>query len=115
MKTYKLTAVAMLSALSAILQLSNGVVGIPTTFGMTVDLVGVPAMLAFFMFGLEAALYVSVITAMIITLIAPTTWIGASMKFAGTLPMFLFPSLYAISKKRKFDSAKTSSIRARRW
>jgi riboflavin transporter FmnP len=73
---------------------------------MTVDLVGLPAMLAFFMFGLDAALDVAIITALIITLIAPTTWIGASMKFAGTLPMFLFPALYVLSKKKSADITK---------
>ena len=109
MKTYELTAVAMLAALSAILQLFNGIVGIPTGFGMTVDLVGVPAMLAFFLFGLDAALYVSLLTALIITLIAPTTWIGASMKFAATLPMFLFPALYSLTIKKRLD-VKTISI-----
>jgi len=106
MKTYQLIAVAMLSALAAIFQLINNVVGIPTGFGMTVDLVGVPALLAFFLFGLDAALYVSVLTAFIITLIAPTTWLGASMKFAATLPMFLFPAIYVISVKGRSKNTK---------
>lgn len=103
MKTYKLTAVAMLSAIAAIFQFSHGVIGIPTGFGMTVDLVGVPIMLGFFLFGLDAALYISILTAFIITVASPETWLGASMKFAATAPMFLIPAFWVLSMKKGFD------------
>jgi len=106
MKTYKLTAIAMLSCVAAILQISNGVIGIPTGFGMTVDLVAVPIMLGFFLFGLDAAVYISLLTAFIITLVAPTSWIGAVMKFTATVPMFLIPAFYMLSVKKNFDTGK---------
>ena len=51
MKTYWMVAGAMLSAIAVIFQLVHGVIGINTGFGMTVDLVGVPILLAFFLFG----------------------------------------------------------------
>jgi riboflavin transporter FmnP len=106
MKTYKLTAVAMLSCVAAILQISNGVIGIPTPFGMTVDLVGVPILLCFLLFGLDAAMYAALLTTLIITLIAPTSWIGAIMKFTATVPMFLVPAFYLLSVKKNFDLGK---------
>ncbi|NYZ78619.1 hypothetical protein H0N99_00565 [Candidatus Micrarchaeota archaeon] len=106
MKTYKLTAVAMLSCVAAILQISNGVIGVPTGFGMTVDLVGVPILLSFLLFGLDAAMYTTIITTLIITLIAPTSWIGAVMKFTATVPMFLVPAFYLLSIKKNFDLGK---------
>jgi|GEM_PF-536797 len=106
MKTYKLTAVAMLSALAAVFQFSHGVIGIPTNFGMTVDLVGVPIMLGFFLFGLDAAFYISILTALIITVVSPETWLGASMKFAATIPMFLVPAFWMVSMKKGFDTGK---------
>ncbi|MEM3555475.1 MAG: hypothetical protein QXF56_02045 [Candidatus Micrarchaeia archaeon] len=102
MKTYKLTAVAMLSAIAAVFQFSHGIIGIQTGFGMTVDLVGVPIMLAFFLFGLDAAFYTSILTALIITLISPETWLGASMKFAATVPMFLIPAFWMLSVRKGF-------------
>jgi riboflavin transporter FmnP len=106
MKTYKLTAVAMLSCVAAILQVSNGVIGIPTNFGMTVDLVGVPILLCFLLFGLDAAMYTALLTTLIITLVAPTSWIGAVMKFTATVPMFLVPAFYMLSVKKSFDLGK---------
>jgi riboflavin transporter FmnP len=106
MKTYKLTAIAMLSCVAALLQLSHGVIGIPTGFGMTVDLVGVPILLGFFLFGLDAALYISILTAFVITLASPESWLGASMKFAATVPMFLIPAFYLLSFKKNFDAGK---------
>ena len=106
MKTYKLTAVAMLSCVAAILQVSNGVIGIPSGFGMTVDLVGVPILLGFLLFGLDAAMYIALLTTLIITRVAPTSWIGAIMKFTATVPMFLVPSFYLLSVKKSFDLGK---------
>jgi len=106
MKTYKLTSIAMLSCLASLLQLSHGAIGIPTGFGMTVDLVGVPIILGFFLFGLDAAIYISLITALVITVASPETWLGASMKFAATVPMFLIPSFYMLSVKKNFDTGK---------
>ena len=106
MKTYKLTAIAMLSCMAALLQISNSVIGIPTGFGMTVDLVGVPIILGFLLFGLDAALYISILTALVITLAAPTSWIGAIMKFTATVPMFLVPAFYMLSMKKNFDLGK---------
>ncbi len=106
MKTYKLTAVAMLSCVAAILQVSNGVIGVPSGFGMTVDLVGVPILLGFLLFGLDAAMYTALLTALIITLVAPTSWIGAIMKFTATVPMFLVPAFYLLSIKKNFDLGK---------
>jgi len=106
MKTYKLTAIAMLSCLASLLQLSHGAIGVPTGFGMTVDLVGVPIMLGFFLFGLDAAVYISLLTALVITIASPETWLGASMKFAATVPMFMLPAFYMLSMKKNFDIGK---------
>jgi len=106
MKTYKLTAIAMLSCLASLLQLSHGVIGVPTGFGMTLDLVGVPIILGFFLFGLDAAMYISLLTALVITIASPETWLGATMKFAATVPMFMLPAFYVLSMKKNFDAGK---------
>jgi len=101
MRTYQIVSVSMLSAIAVVFQLIHGVVGIETGFGMTVDIVGVPLMLAFFMFGLESALYTAAVTALALTLISPESWLGASMKFAATVPMFLVPAYYLMLEKGK--------------
>lgn len=101
MKTYRLVAAALLAGLSIALQLSNNVIGVQTGFGMTVDLVALPILLAFFILGFKSALDVSIVLALVIALTAATGYIGAIMKFAATLPMIAVPALYALALKGK--------------
>jgi len=42
---------------------------------------------------------VLIITALVITVIAPTSWLGASMKLAGTLPMIAVPAAYLLTTR----------------
>lgn len=95
-RTTDVAVVAMLAALTGALQAYNGIIGVPSGFGMTLDLVAVPALVALFVFGFEHAVSVLVIGTLIITLISPTSWIGAGMKLAGTLPMLAVPALFAM-------------------
>jgi len=97
--SYDLVVVALLAALAGVFQVMNGVIGIPTGWGMTIDLVAVPILLAFFLFGFEQAVWVLMLTAMVITVIAPTSWLGASMKFTATLPMIAVPAFYLLSAR----------------
>ena len=106
MKTYKLVASALLAGLAVVFQLFNGVVGYPTGFGMTVDLVGLPILLAFFILGYDSALLVSVLLALVIALTAPTGYIGAVTKFTATIPMFLLPAALLLSMGKKLDAPK---------
>ena len=110
MKTYKMVSVALFSAAAAIFQLLHGVIGVPTGFGMTVDLVGMPVLLAFFLFGFESALAVCILVTLIVTLVSPETWLGASMKFAATLPMILAPALWLLIIKKKNDFGRLGAI-----
>ena len=99
MRTYKLIACALLAALAFFLQISNEVIGIPTGFGMTVDLAAVPVLIALFVFGAEYAMMVLALLALIILGISPTGYIGALMKLAATIPMVVVPYLIAHQKK----------------
>lgn len=98
--TYDVVVVGLLGALAGALQLAHGWLGVPTGFGMTLDLVAFPVLLAFFLFGFEHAVWVLLLACAIITVTAPDSWIGASMKFAGTLPMIAVPAAYLIAEKR---------------
>jgi len=108
-KTYKLVAAALLAGLAIVFQLANDVIGIKTGFGMTVDLVAVPILLAFFILGFKTALDVSIVLALAIALTAATGYIGAVMKFAATLPMITIPALYALAWKGKINMQKALS------
>ena len=103
MKSYRLIATALLAALALALQLFNNVIGVQTGFGMTVDLVGVPIILALLLFGYEYALYSLLLVSIFIALSASSGYVGASMKFTATAIMLLVPSLYSLI----MDSNKT--------
>ncbi|PIN82636.1 hypothetical protein COV61_05420, partial [Candidatus Micrarchaeota archaeon CG11_big_fil_rev_8_21_14_0_20_47_5] len=97
MNTYKLAAGALLASLAFLLQMSNGILGLPTGFGMTIDLVGVPVLVAFFILGYETALYVAVLVALAIIFFSPTSYIGALTKFSATMPMVIVPAAYLLA------------------
>ena len=110
MKTYRIVTASLLAALAITLQLTNEFIGIKTGFGMTVDLVAVPVLLAFFIFGFKTALDVVIVLTLAIALTASTGYIGAIMKFAATLPMVAIPALYAISLKGKIGWQRAGAI-----
>jgi len=89
--TRRLAILAALASISALFQLLH--VGIKTQWGMWIDIVAVPWIVAYFLFGIKGGLMASIVGSIVITLIAPDTWLGASAKFIATVPMFL--TLYA--------------------
>lgn len=89
MKSYKLIASAFLAALAFMLQVSNNVLGIPTGFGMTIDLAAVPILMALFVFGAEYAMLTLMVLGAIILVSSSTGAVGAVMKVGATLPMVL--------------------------
>lgn len=91
MKSYKLIASALLAALAFALQFFNGILGVPTGFGMTVDLAAVPVIIALFVLGTEYSFTVLALLALIIIATSPTGYVGAVMKVGATLPMLLVP------------------------
>jgi riboflavin transporter FmnP len=99
MKTYRLIASALLAALAFVLQISNGVLGIPTGFGMTIDFAAVPVLIALFVLGAEYAMMVLALLALMILTTSPTGYVGALMKMAATIPMIVVP--YFIAKEKK--------------
>lgn len=110
MKTYRMIIIALFAAAAALFQLLHGIIGIPTPFGMVIDLAAFPVLLAFFMFGFDAALSVCIVLTIIITLVSPESWLGASMKFAATLPMIMLPALWLLAGKKKTDPGRLGAI-----
>ena len=89
LNTRQLAFAGALAAVSAVLQLYHLGYQSPQ-WGMWIDLVAVSWIIAYFLFGIRSALLVSFLGAVIITLFAPDTWLGASMKWVATMPLFLF-------------------------
>ncbi|MBP6993699.1 hypothetical protein KBB12_00465 [Candidatus Woesebacteria bacterium] len=85
--------IAGLAAISALTQLTH--IGYQSPqFGMWIDVVAVSWFLAYFMFGARVTLIVSVLGALVITFFAPDTWLGASMKWVATAPLWVVFDLW---------------------
>jgi riboflavin transporter FmnP len=71
---------------------------------MWIDLVAVSWLIGYFIFGGRTAFVVSVVGALMITLMAPSTWLGAFMKWLATVPMFLVPMAYQKLRGAKLEN-----------
>jgi riboflavin transporter len=104
--TREIAIAAGLASLSAVTQLVH--IGYQSPqWGMWIDVVAVTWIIAYFLFDIRLSLLVSVVGALIITLFAPDTWLGASMKLVASLPILL--SLFGweyINKKNSEGYAK---------
>jgi riboflavin transporter FmnP len=102
--TRRFAIFAALAAISALFQLLH--IGIKTQWGMWIDVVAVSWIMAYFLFDLKGGLIVSLVGSIIITLIAPETWLGASAKFIATVPMFLILHVSTLIFKNKIIQFK---------
>ncbi|MHA1238482.1 MAG: hypothetical protein ACTSSJ_04475 [Candidatus Odinarchaeia archaeon] len=91
--TIKIGGAAIFAAMSSILQFFPL---IATPWGMIIDLVAVPWVLCYFIFGFEAALLCSLISLPAVGIIGGGGIIGASMKFIASIWMFLIPALFTL-------------------
>jgi riboflavin transporter FmnP len=91
----------MLAAISIVFQIVH--IGYLTAWGMWIDFVAIPWVLAYFIFGFRGSIVTSLISAFIIAIVAPSGFIGASMKFIATFPMLVAPAVLAYVGKLKLD------------
>lgn len=107
----QLAIAAGLAAFSAVLQLIHLGYQSPT-FGMWIDIVAVTWVVALFLFDLKMSLLVSLVGALIITLFAPDTWLGAGMKWIASLPIWLFLGIWlgVFKKDRNFYRKKRNLV-----
>ena len=108
MRGYEISACAALAAISAAVQIVH--IGWPSPWGMWIDIVAIPWILAFFLFKGRAALSVSIVGSIIIGLAAQSSWLGSSMKFFATLPMFLIPWIFTKLYKLRLKDFKKLKI-----
>lgn len=97
---------AGLAAISAVTQLTH--IGYQSPqFGMWIDIVAVSWLVAYFMFGPRLALTVSILGALVITLFAPDTWLGASMKLVATTPLWIVLAVWTRISGRSLEQYKS--------
>ena len=106
LKVKQIVIAAGLAAISTITQLIH--IGYQSPqFGMWIDVVAISWLIAFFLFGTRLAFLVSVVGAVMITLFAPDTWLGASMKWVATAPMWLSLALWILVLKKPLSQYKS--------
>jgi riboflavin transporter FmnP len=103
--TRQIALAAGLAAVSAIVQLIH--IGYQSPqFGMWIDIVAVTWIIGIFLFGFRMALIVSIMGAIMITLFAPDTWLGASMKWLASFPIWFLLGIWTIKKERALEYYK---------
>ncbi|MFQ6089506.1 MAG: ECF transporter S component [Candidatus Methanofastidiosia archaeon] len=94
MKAKDVALVALFVSISVVLRFSP--LKYPTPWGMKIDLVAVPILVAYFLFGFRTAFLCLTLVGLTIVVSSPDSWIGASAKFLATLPMFLFLEILVV-------------------
>ncbi len=108
MKTYEITAAAALAAISVVLQVVH--VGWASPWGMWIDLVSVSWIIAYLLYGGRTSIIVSVVVAIMITLVAPSTWLGAALKWVATMPMIVIPMIMQKTMGLKLQDFRKPSL-----
>ena len=93
--TIKIAGATLLAPLAVILQILPPI--FVTPWSMRIDLVAIPWMICWIIFGLKPALLSLLISAPLVGFLGPFAggWIGATMKSVATIWMFLIPALIA--------------------
>ena len=93
--TVKLAGATLLAPLAVILQIFVPLFATP--WGMQIDIVAVPWMICWMIFGFKPALLSLLISAPLVGFLGPFAggWVGATMKSVATIWMFLIPAIFA--------------------
>ena len=93
-KTVRIAGVAVMAALSVIMQCLPPL--FLTPWWMRIDFVAVPWVLCWLLFGLDAALLSAAVSIPLVGFIGPFAggWVGMVMKFVASVWMFVVPSLF---------------------
>jgi riboflavin transporter FmnP len=93
--TIKIAGATLLAPLAVILQILPPF--FVTPWGIRIDLVAIPWILCWIIFGLKPALLSIVISAPLVGILGPFAggWVGATMKSVASIWMFLIPAIFA--------------------
>ncbi|MBN1785488.1 MAG: hypothetical protein JW825_00660 [Candidatus Methanofastidiosa archaeon] len=95
-KSTDIATVAVFLALIAIFQLLKPPLGYVSPWGISVDLVALPVLLAFFLYGFRTSLTVCFGLFFIVSIIAAEGLIGGTMKWVATMPMIITPAILSV-------------------
>jgi len=103
-KAFKISVVASMLALTAVFELINRALPLRAPWGMSIDFVALPIMIAFFILGTRYSLLTAVGMFCILIIIGFAGFVGAVMKFSATVPMVLVLGALTLTPLRNKDS-----------
>jgi len=102
MKAREVALIGLLLSLSLVLQISS--LKVPTQWGMSIDLVAIPIVIIYLILGFWGSLIALILLFIGLSIVASSSWLGASMKFFATLSVLL--GLEIAKRVTKFDITK---------
>ncbi|MCD6496428.1 MAG: hypothetical protein J7K54_04100 [Candidatus Aenigmarchaeota archaeon] len=87
MNNLETSSAGALAAIAAALQIVH--IGWASPWGMWIDAVAVSWIVAYLIYGWRTSLAVSLLSAAIITFVAPSTWLGSLTKWTASVPLIL--------------------------
>lgn len=102
MKAREVALIGLLLSLSLVLQISP--LKVPTQWGMSIDLVAIPIVIIYLILGFWGSLIALILLFIGLSIVASSSWLGASMKFFATLSVLL--GLEIAKRVTKFDITK---------
>lgn len=104
-RAYKVTILSLMIALVYVFELVNRALPLRVPWGMSIDFVALPVMIAFFVLGTRYAVATGVGMYLILIIFGFANFVGATMKFASTIAMVLVLGLVAFIWSRRRGSA----------
>ncbi len=111
-KAFKISLVAFMIALCAILELVNRALPLRVPWGMSIDFVALPVMIAFLILGTRYSIVTGLGMYAILLVFGFAGFVGGTMKFFATLPMVLVLGALMLTplKNREWPSMTYRSI-----
>ncbi|MDH7555848.1 MAG: hypothetical protein ACQXXL_06730 [Candidatus Methanosuratincola sp.] len=104
-RAYKVSVVSIMVALVAVFELINRALPLRVPWGMSIDFVALPVVLAFFVLGTRYSMLTAIGMFLILTVFGFANFVGATMKFFSTIAMIAVLGIFA-NKWSKGDGPK---------
>ncbi|MBC7120289.1 MAG: hypothetical protein H5T33_01720 [Candidatus Methanosuratus sp.] len=94
-RAYKVSVVSLMIALVPVLEMINQALPLRAPWGMSIDFVALPVLLAFFILGARYATVTAIGMYLILTAFGFANFVGATMKFFSTVAMVVVLGIFA--------------------
>ncbi len=111
-KAFRISLLAIMIALTAVLEIVNRMLPLRVPWGMSIDFVALPVMLTFFILGTRYAILSGIGMYAILLIIGFAGFVGGTMKFFATVPMVLVLGAFMFTpfKNKAFPALTYNSV-----